>query len=55
MNNGGDKRKWKKEWIIEDDSCKIPHDVGKDNMDDITKKKLLLNYSNIIVDLQANK
>ena len=54
VNNGGNKRKWKKEWVIEDGSSKFLYDVGWDNMDEKTTNKLLLDNSNIIVDLQAN-
>lgn len=54
VNNGGNKRKWKKEWVIEKGSSKFPYDVGRYNIDEITKNKLLLNNPNIIVDLQAN-
>ena len=54
VNNGGNKRKWEKEWVIEDGSSKFLYDVGWDNMDEKTTNKLLLDNSNIIVDLQAN-
>ena len=47
VNNGGNKRKWKKEWVIEDGSSKFLYDVGWDNMDEKTTNKLLLDNSNI--------
>ena len=47
INNGGDKKKWKKEWVIEEGETTISNEDRRLIEDDMLKKKMLLNNQNI--------